>query len=87
MQRRGLFISAAAVDPHLGGLEVTLQEAEVKRSMVEASARVILAVDSSKLDQRSMAVSVGWAKVDLLITDLDPTDQRLAQFRAVVDVV
>lgn len=82
-----LFLSAAAVDPVLGGLEVTIEEAEVKRAMVDAAERVVLAVDASKLGCRSTAVSVGWDQIDLLVTDLDPDDERLAHFAGLVEVI
>ena len=76
-----LVVSAAAVDPRLGGLEASLDEAEVKRAMGEAAARVVLAVDASKLSRRAVAVGVEWDRVDLLVTDLDPADDRLAPYR------
>lgn len=81
-----LVVSAAAVDPRLGGLEAGLDEAEVKRAMAEAAARVVLAVDASKLGRRAVAVAVGWDRVDLLVTDLDPTDERLAPYRDLTTV-
>ena len=76
-----LVVSAAAVDPRLGGLEASLDEAEVKRAMAEAAAQVVLAVDASKLHRRAVAVAVDWDRVDLLVTDLDPADERLAPYR------
>jgi len=81
-----LVVSAAAVDPRLGGLEASLDEAEVKRAMAEAAARVVLAVDASKLDRRAVAVAVAWERVDLLVTDLDPADDRLAPYRDLTTV-
>jgi DeoR family fructose operon transcriptional repressor len=78
--------SAAAVDPRLGGLEASLDEAEVKRALVEAADRVVLAVDASKLDHRAVAVGVEWDRVDLLVTDLDPADDRLSAYRDLTSV-
>ena len=78
--------SAAAVDPRLGGLEASLDEAEVKRALVDAAERVVLAVDASKLDGRALAVGVEWDRVDLLVTELDPTDERLDPYRDLTSV-
>ncbi len=81
-----LVVSAAAVDPRLGGLEASLDEAEVKRAMGDAAEQVVLAVDASKLGRRAVAVGVEWDRVDLLVTDLDPTDERLAPYRDLTTV-
>jgi DeoR family transcriptional regulator, fructose operon transcriptional repressor len=84
---RRLFASAAAVDPAAGGLEVTLDEAEVKRAMAAAAEHVVLAVDSSKLGRRAVAVALDWDVVDLLVTELDPGDERLDAYRTLVEVL
>ena len=42
---------------------------------------MVLAVDASKLDRRAVAVGVEWDRVDLLVTELDPADDRLAPYR------
>ena len=81
-----LVTSAAAVDPALGATEACLEEAEVKRAMAAAADLVVLAVDASKLDQRSVAVSLDWDAIDLLVTDLSPRDRRLKRYRDVVEV-
>jgi DeoR family transcriptional regulator, fructose operon transcriptional repressor len=81
-----LVTSAAAVDPGLGALEASLEEAEVKRAMVEAAERVVLAVDASKLDRRAVAVGIEWDRVDLLVTELEPAHDRLALYRELTTV-
>ena len=81
-----LVTSAAAVDPKRGGLEASLEEAEVKRALAEAADQVVLAVDASKLDRRAVAVGVEWDRVDLLVTELDPSDHRLAPYRDLTTV-
>lgn len=81
------FASAAAVDPVVGGLETTLEEAEVKRTLAAVADRVVLAVDAAKLGTRAVAVGLEWDQVDLLVTELDPTDDRLAPYRDVVAVL
>lgn len=78
---RRLFLSAAALDPALGPTETCIEEAEVKRALAAAADEVVLAVDSSKLGSRAVAVGVEWDRVDLVVTELDPGDRRLAPYR------
>ena len=80
------FASAAAVDPATGALEMTLEEAEFKRTVAAGAGHVILAVDSSKLGHHAVAVGLPWDTVDLLVTELQPTDPRLDAYRELVDV-
>jgi DeoR family fructose operon transcriptional repressor len=75
--------SAAALTPD-GAYEATLDEAEVKRAI--AADRVVLAVDATKLDRRAAALGLEWDRVDVLVTELDPTDARLTPFRALADL-
>lgn len=78
---RRLFISAAALHHEHGSSEATLDESEVKLALADVSADVVLAVDSSKLGQRAPARSLGAERVALLVTELDPTDERLDPYR------
>ncbi len=75
------FASAAAIDPRFGALEATLEEAEVKRSIASVADRVVLAIDSSKLGGRAVAIGVEWEHVDVVVTELDLADERLAPYR------
>jgi DeoR family transcriptional regulator, fructose operon transcriptional repressor len=75
------FASAAAVDPVTGPLEATLDEAEVKRCLADRAREVVLAVDSSKLELGAAALAFEWDRVHLLVTELDPADERLAPYR------
>jgi DeoR family fructose operon transcriptional repressor len=81
-----LFMSAAGVDPTMGATEPCLEEAEVKRALSGAATSVVLALDSSKLDSRAVAVSLAWDAVELLVTELAPSDPRLAPYRDVVEI-
>ena len=81
------FTSAAALDPGLGALETTLEEAEVKHSIAAGAEHVILAVDASKLGLRALAVGIEWDRVDVMVTDLDPSDQRLERYRNLARVL
>jgi DeoR/GlpR family transcriptional regulator of sugar metabolism len=75
------FASAAALDPQAGALEATLEEAEVKRAVAAGAVEVVLAADASKLGGRAVAVGLDWERVDVLVTELDPDDERLAPYR------
>lgn len=80
-----LFIcSAAAVDPQLGSSEASIAEAEVKRAFARTSARVVVAVDYSKLGGRAQARMFKLDDIDALVTDLAPSDRRLDPYRAAV---
>jgi DeoR family fructose operon transcriptional repressor len=81
---RTFFASASAVSPRNGGLETTLDEAEVKRVIAAAAEQVVLAVDASKLGGQGVAVGIEWECVDVLVTELDPGDQRLDDYRRLV---
>ncbi len=72
-------MSAAGIDPLHGTTETTFEEAEVKEALAAASTQVVVAVDSSKLGQRGAARCLSAERIDILVTDLDPTDDRLAR--------
>jgi DeoR family fructose operon transcriptional repressor len=81
-----LVTSCAAVDVRAGALEASLDEAEVKRALASVAGEVVLAVDSTKLDRRARAVGIGWDRIDLLVTELDPDDDRLEAFRDLTEL-
>lgn len=83
----GLFVSAAAVHPDLGPSEQSMEDAEVKKSLAAVAEMVVLAVDSSKLGERAVALSVGWSAIDTLVTELEPNDPRLDPYREHVTVI
>lgn len=80
------FSSAAAMDPTLGSSEAALAESEVKRAFSQTSDRIVLAVDQSKLNTRAQARVFDFEEVDLLVTDLDPSDSRLDPYRDLVEI-
>jgi DeoR family fructose operon transcriptional repressor len=84
---RRLFISAAGIDPALGTSESTLEEAEAKLSFADASAQIVLAVDSSKLGTRAAARCLPLDRIDVLVTDLEPTDARLDAYRSIPTII
>ncbi len=80
------FTSAAAVSAELGTSETCIEEAEVKRSLQAVANEVVLAVDSSKLNQRAVAVCFAWPQVTILVTELDPAHPRLEAYRDLVEI-
>ena len=81
------FSSAAALDHVLGSSEAALAESEVKRAFSQTSHRIVLAVDHSKLETRAPARVFELEQIDLLVTDLEPGDPRLDEYRGQVEVV
>lgn len=73
--------SCAALDPVLGATELTFEEADVKRSISAGAGQIVLAVDASKLGHRAEAVTFEWSAIDILVTELDPDDHRLKNYR------
>ncbi len=73
--------SCALLDSEVGSTEVVLDEADVKRAIAFGADEIVLAVDSSKLGLRASAVCFEWLAIDVLVTELDPTDPRLDPYR------
>ncbi|MDA8045650.1 MAG: DeoR/GlpR family DNA-binding transcription regulator [Actinomycetota bacterium] len=78
---RRLFVSAAGIDADHGTTEVTLEEADVKLAMADAASEIVVALDHTKLGQRGSARCLDIDRIDVLVTDLDPADQRLEPYR------
>ena len=78
-------LSATALDP-AGTMEPTIEEVGMKQALVRSADRVVLALDSTKLAQRSAVRSVGLDQVDVLVTELDPDDARLDPYRDLVEL-
>lgn len=79
--------SCVALDVTSGATEAILEEADVKRAIAARADEVVLAVDSSKLDRHATAVGLGWDEIDVLVTDLDPADERLDAYRNLATLV
>jgi DeoR family fructose operon transcriptional repressor len=80
------FSSASAVDATFGTTEVSLAEAQMKQAFAQVSKEIVLCVDSSKLAQEATAAALDLSKVAVLITELAPTDSRLADYRERVEL-
>jgi DeoR family fructose operon transcriptional repressor len=65
---------------------VSLAEAQMKQAFAQVSKELVLCVDSSKLAQEATAASLDLSKIAVLITELAPTDSRLAEFKDRVEL-
>ncbi|MDY7103989.1 MAG: DeoR/GlpR family DNA-binding transcription regulator [Actinomycetota bacterium] len=84
---RRAFVSATAISPELGTTEQTLEDAEAKASLVDAAASVVVAIDHTKLGRHATARCLDTDRIDLLVTDLDPADARLDDYRDRCDLL
>lgn len=82
-----LFMSATALDSTHGTSEVSLPESQVKRAFATVARQTVLCVDSSKLGQRSVALAFPLSEIALMITELDPSDERLDEYRGLVELL
>lgn len=81
------FSSADALDLSDGTSEVSVEEAEIKQTMAANAAVTVVCIDSSKLQRRSVARALERDQIVVLITELDPADERLTSFHDIADVV
>jgi len=81
------FASASAIDTDYGTSEVSLREAEMKRTYFRMAKELVLCIDSSKLRQQSTAACLALSNVSVLVTELAPSDSRLDDFRDLVELL
>lgn len=81
------FVSPTFLDARLGVTEATTDGAEVKRLMQRASRSLVVAADASKLHQAAPARAFPISDIDVLVTDLDPGDARLDEYRDLVELL
>ena len=81
-----LFLSAAGLTPE-GTTEATLEESEIKQALANVSTEVVLAVDHTKLSRAGVARCLALDRIDILVTDLDPEDERLHPYTSIVTVL
>lgn len=87
LHTRLFFASADAFSVTSGTSEATLAEAEIKRYLALAADRTVLCLDSSKLGKRSTAMAIATEHISTLITELDPDDARLDDYRDHLEVM
>ncbi len=81
------FTSASAVDAEIGTMEVSLEESAVKQAFAARARGTVVLADSSKLGQQALAHALDWTTIEVLVTDLDPGDERLDPYRALVEIL
>ncbi|WP_091035676.1 DeoR/GlpR family DNA-binding transcription regulator [Microbacterium oxydans] len=81
------FSSADALDSTDGTSEVSVDEAELKQAMAANAGTTVVCLDSSKLERRSVARTLEREEISVLITELDPGDERLNAFRQTADIL
>lgn len=80
------FSSADALDSEDGTSEVSPEEAELKQAMATNASTTVVLIDSSKLQRRSVARALEVREISMLITELDPQDERLVAYREIADI-
>ncbi|HEX7474284.1 MAG TPA: DeoR/GlpR family DNA-binding transcription regulator [Candidatus Limnocylindrales bacterium] len=75
-------IGAAGIEPQVGVTELTDEEAEIQRTAVALSDRVIVIADGSKVGAREMAMVLTAERVDTLVTDASAPSDQVAGLRA-----
>ncbi len=83
---RTVFAGANGVDASFGASDVSPEEAQVKVEFARAADDVVLLADSTKLGSRDLARSFAWDEVSVLVTELDPADERLDELRSRVEL-
>lgn len=74
------FLSPKAVSLEHGISEHTIQEASVKKAMLEAADQVVVLADATKLEQRALCPLCTLDTVDMLISDTTADEQVLTRF-------
>jgi DeoR family fructose operon transcriptional repressor len=80
-------LSTSALDPEIGTMEPTVEEVGMKQAMARASNQVVLALHSTKLAQRSAVRALAFDQVSIVVTELDPADERLDPYRDLVQLI
>jgi len=81
------FVSPTCIDPELGATESTADGAEVKRALRLAARSLVVAADSTKLNEASTARALDLTDIDVLVTELDPNDASLDAYRDRVELL
>ena len=76
-----VLLSCKALDLDGGFMDTNVEEAEVKRVMVEHGKKVIMCVDHTKFNKIAFTRLLAIQEVDTLITDRKPDDEWLETFK------
>jgi DeoR/GlpR family transcriptional regulator of sugar metabolism len=75
-------VSSCAALPAHGLTTNTLADTAMKRALIESSARVVLAIESVKLERTAMVTVAGAEAIDVLVTDADADPDALEAYRS-----
>lgn len=75
------FIGASSINIKQGLTEVGYEVSIVKKAMIKASDRVVSMFSSKKLNTKMPHVVCGLSQLDTIVTDLDPDDAKLEEYR------
>lgn len=75
------FMGASSINVNQGLTEVGYEVSIVKKAMLEASGKVVSMFTSDKLNNKMPHVVCGLEKLDLIITELNPVDSILEEYR------
>jgi len=75
-------VSSCAALPAHGLTTNTLADTAMKRALIESSARVVLAIESVKLERTAMVTVAGAEAIDILVTDADADPDALEAYRS-----
>lgn len=74
------FLGIAGVDPDFGLTEANRQETTIKKAMLKASNTVVSLTISNNLNSRQPYKVCDISYLDIIVTELDPSDNLLAPF-------
>jgi DeoR/GlpR family transcriptional regulator of sugar metabolism len=75
-------VSSCAALPAHGVTTNTLADTAMKRALIESSARVVLAIESVKLERTAMVTVADAEAFDILVTDADADPDALEAYRS-----
>lgn len=75
------FIGASSINVKQGLTEIGYEISIVKKAMIESSDRVVSMFSSDKLNTKMPHVVCELSQLDTIVTDLDPEDSRLEEYR------
>ncbi len=75
------FIGASSINIKQGLTEIGYEVSVVKKAMIESSTRVVSMFSSNKLNTKMPHVVCELSQLDTIVTDLDPEDFRLEEYR------
>lgn len=76
------FLGVGGVNAAAGLTDFNLEDAEIKRVLVESARQVVVLADSSKLGTEQFVQVAELAAIDVVITDTGATPEALAELRA-----